>query len=59
MEFASRDRKEARLLRIKEKDAVLLTERITSLEDGRPVEFAKSVYRGDKYKFHVVLHRHP
>ncbi|MCL4514183.1 MAG: GntR family transcriptional regulator [Firmicutes bacterium] len=52
-------KKEAHLLRIREKDAVLLTERITSLEDGRPVEFAKSVYRGDKYKFHVVLHRHP
>ncbi|NPV51977.1 MAG: GntR family transcriptional regulator [Firmicutes bacterium] len=49
--------REARLLQISKGDAVLLIERVTYLKDGRRVEFAKSVYRGDKYRFHVMLER--
>lgn len=34
---------------------VLYSERITMLTDLRPVEFVKSWYRGDKYKFEIEI----
>ncbi|MBB5174709.1 GntR family transcriptional regulator [Texcoconibacillus texcoconensis] len=38
-------------------DPVLLIERCTSLKDGRPLEFVKSVYRADRYKFYIDMNR--
>lgn len=35
---------------------VLNIERTTFDADGRPIEYVRSVYRGDKYRFHAVLH---
>ncbi|MFT5997148.1 MAG: GntR family transcriptional regulator, partial [Glaciecola sp.] len=42
---------EAGFLSIKEGDAVLRIERYTFLQDNTPLEFTRSVYRGDKYVF--------
>jgi GntR family transcriptional regulator len=42
---------EAGLLSIKAGDAVLRIERYTFLQDNTPIEFTRSVYRGDKYVF--------
>jgi GntR family transcriptional regulator len=42
---------EADYLHIKKRDPVLLIERTTYMPDGSPIEFVKSVYRGDRYKF--------
>lgn len=48
---------EARLLGVEEGSPLLLIERITCTAAGEPVEYVKSVYRGDKYKFYVDLVR--
>jgi GntR family transcriptional regulator len=40
----------AKLLRIAPRSPVFLFTRISFLEDGKPVEFVKSTYRGDRYK---------
>lgn len=42
---------EAGLLSIAEKSELLRIERVTRLADGRPVEFTRSAYRGDRYDF--------
>ncbi len=42
---------EAGLLHIPEKSEILRIERVTRLADGRPVEFTRSAYRGDRYDF--------
>ena len=49
-------RSEAELLGIDALTPVLNIERTTFGADGRPIEFVRSVYRGDKYRFHAVLH---
>jgi GntR family transcriptional regulator len=41
---------EERLLRIAPRSPVFLFTRISFLENGKPVEHVKSVYRGDRYK---------
>jgi GntR family transcriptional regulator len=41
---------ESRLLDIARKSPVFLFTRISYLQSGEPVEFVKSVYRGDRYK---------
>ena len=41
---------EEQLLQIAPKSPVFLFTRISFLENGRPVEHVKSVYRGDRYK---------
>lgn len=41
---------EARLLDIAAKTPVFLFTRISYLQSGEPIEFVKSVYRGDRYK---------
>lgn len=41
---------EARLLGIPAKTPVFLFTRISYLQSGEPIEFVKSVYRGDRYK---------
>jgi DNA-binding GntR family transcriptional regulator len=30
--------------------ALLVTEQITYLDSGKPIEFVRSVYRGDRYR---------
>lgn len=47
---------EAGLLSIQEGDGVLRIERHTYLEDGTPLEYTHSAYRGDKYVFVTELH---
>lgn len=41
---------EARLLRIAAKSPVFLFTRISFLENGKPAEYVKSIYRGDRYR---------
>lgn len=50
---ASRD--EAHILEVAERDPVLAIQRVTYDDSGRAVEYASSVYRGDRYKFRAVL----
>ena len=47
---------EAGLLSISENSEVLRIERNTFLADGTPVEYTRSVYRGDQYVFVTDLH---
>lgn len=47
--------REAELLQIAQPAAVLRTQRLTFTEDGIPVEYVLSAYRGDRYKFHSIL----
>lgn len=42
---------EAGLLSMRENGEILRIERLTRLADGRPVEFTRSAYRGDRYDF--------
>jgi GntR family transcriptional regulator len=48
---------EATALGIAPSDPVLLTRRLTYTERQRPIEYATSVYRGDKYTFYTRLVR--
>lgn len=48
---------EARLLKIVSGSPVLRTRRVTTTRRGQPIEFAQSVYRGDKYRFYTRLTR--
>lgn len=48
---------EARLLKINKGDPVLLTRRTTYTDRNQPLEYAKSIYRGDKYRFYTRLNR--
>jgi GntR family transcriptional regulator len=48
--------REAELLNIDSHTPVLNIERATFDANGRLIEFVRSVYRGDKYRFHVLLH---
>jgi GntR family transcriptional regulator len=48
---------EAKLLKIKKGSPVMLIQRSTFLKDGTPVEFVKSVYRADRYKFMIQMKR--
>ncbi|GGD77324.1 GntR family transcriptional regulator [Paenibacillus nasutitermitis] len=48
---------EVHLLETTLQDPVMLIERVTRDEEGNPFEFVKSVYPGDRYKFHSDLLR--
>jgi GntR family transcriptional regulator, N-acetylglucosamine utilization regulator len=48
---------EAALLKIAPGSAVLFTRRVTYMDRGQPIEFAKSVYCGAKYTFYTHLRR--
>lgn len=48
---------EAAQLRLQIPAAVLHMEQTSFVEDGRPMEFTRSAYRGDGYRFNAVLHR--
>ncbi len=44
---------EARLLNVKEGSPLLMIQRTTTSADGKPVEFLRSVYRGDRFEYYV------
>jgi GntR family transcriptional regulator len=46
---------QAELLKVRERDAGLLVERVGFLQDGRTAEFTQSYYRGDIYDFVAEL----
>jgi GntR family transcriptional regulator len=48
---------EAKLLNINKSAPIMLIQRNTFLKDGTPVEFVKSVYRADRYKFMIQMKR--
>ncbi len=50
---------EAALLQLPLPAALLATEQITFLEDGRPIEFARSLYRGDRYRLQQAPRKSP
>jgi GntR family transcriptional regulator len=50
IEVGKADAEEARLLQIDQETPVFLFTRTSFLEDGKPIEHVKSVYRGDRYK---------
>ncbi len=45
-------------LSIAKHSPILLIQRTTYLEDGRPLEFVKSSYRADRYTFTCTINRH-
>lgn len=49
------DPQDAALLEIAPDTPSLLIERVTFTEDGQPVEYVKSYYRADRYKFSIEL----
>ena len=51
------DEYEAELLEIDVGQPVLVLERLTYLHDGTPIEYVRSTYRGDRYRFTVELAR--
>lgn len=57
LESVAATRDQARLLGLKTGAPVLLMERVAELADGRKVEYTTSVYRGDKYRFAVMMER--
>jgi GntR family transcriptional regulator len=50
---------EAALLQLPLPAALLATEQITFLEGGRPIEFARSLYRGDRYRLQPAPRKSP
>jgi GntR family transcriptional regulator len=55
IEAALAQREEARLLQCRPPQAVLVTEQVTYLDSGAVIELARSVFRGDRYKFHTRM----
>lgn len=49
------DAYEAKMLDVHEGDAVFLLERTTKMENGKILEFVKTILRGDKSKFFIQL----
>ena len=49
-------KEEAELLDIKKGEPVLLMERLTYQNDT-PIEYAYNVYRADRYRYYIVLHK--
>jgi GntR family transcriptional regulator len=57
IESSIADQIEAEHLKIKKGSPVMLIQRNTFLQDGTPVEFVKSSYRADRYKFMIQMKR--
>jgi GntR family transcriptional regulator len=55
LEAALADPRELELLELTPPAAVLRMQRLTMRDDGVPVEYVLSAYRGDRYKFHSTL----
>jgi len=51
------DEYEEKMLKVKIGQSVLGLERLTYLQDGQPIEYVRSTYRGDRYRFTVELQR--
>jgi len=51
------DEYEAKMLEIGTGQPVLVLERLTYLRDGTVIEYVRSAYRGDRYRFTVELNR--
>ena len=51
------DEYEEKMLGVKIGQPVLGLERLTYLQNGQPIEYVRSTYRGDRYRFTVELHR--
>lgn len=51
------DEYEAQLLALEVGQPVLVLERLTFLADGNPIEYVRSIYHGDRYRFTVELVR--
>lgn len=47
----------ARLLNVPQDSPALLIERVTYIKGGRPIEYVKSLFRGDKSRFYVELYK--
>jgi GntR family transcriptional regulator len=46
---------ELQLLALKRPAPILAIERVTMVEQGFPIEYVRSAYRGDRYKFSAML----
>ncbi len=55
LEARNSDEKTAKYLEIQPHDAVLFSKRLTFLENGAPIEYSYSWYRGDRYVFEMSL----
>ena len=51
------DEYEEKMLGVKIGQPVLGLERLTYLQNGQPIEYVRSTYRGDRYRFTVELQR--
>ena len=51
------DEYEAKMLKMEPGQPVLTLKRLTYLQDGQPIEYVRSTYRGDRYRFTVELKR--
>lgn len=51
------DPEESRLLEVPDGSAALCVERVSSSRHGRLVELARTIYRADRYSFHVAITR--
>lgn len=51
------DEYEAKMLKVDLGQPVLSLERLTYLQDGQSIEYVRSTYRGDRYRFTVELQR--
>ena len=56
IEAALANEREIELLHLHAPSPVLLIERKTLLDGGHVIEYVKSAYRGDRYKFYTTLH---
>lgn len=50
-------KKEHEVLNVKQRSAILRIERISYLNNNMPLEYVISSYRGDKYKFDVMINK--
>jgi len=57
IEAALADADDAALLEIAPGSPILRTRRVTTTRRGQPIEYAQSMYRGDKYRFYTRLVR--
>jgi GntR family transcriptional regulator len=51
------DEYEEKMLGMKLGQPVLGLERLTYFQNGQPIEYVRSTYRGDRYRFTVELNR--
>lgn len=57
LEAALADDLEMNYLSVQAPTAVLHMEQVSYVADGRPMEFTRSTYRGEGYRFSAILHR--